>query len=98
MNNSKLSRRTFIHSSSLIAAGTIAGTLARTGQAITADDVERVVKNGRINQSVCKWCYSKLSLDELCAAAAKMGLKSIDLLDPSELPTVKNPPGVFQGE
>jgi hydroxypyruvate isomerase len=51
--------------------------------------VERVVKNGRINQSVCRWCYEKLSLDELCAAAVKMGLKSVELLNPEELPTVK---------
>jgi len=51
--------------------------------------VERVVKNGRINQSVCRWCYGKLSLDELCAAAVKMGLKSVELLNPEELLTVK---------
>ena len=50
---------------------------------------ERVVKNGRINHSVSRWCYNKLSLDELCAAAAKMGLKSVELLNPPELPTVK---------
>jgi hydroxypyruvate isomerase len=89
MNHNKLSRRTFIRSSSLIAAGTIAGTLARAGQAVTADDVERIVKNGRINQSVCKWCYSKLSLDELCAIGKKMGLKAVDLLVPNDFPTLK---------
>ncbi len=89
MNNNELSRRTFIRSSSLIAAGTIAGTLARTGQAITADDVERVVKNGRINQSVSKWCYGKFSLEEMCAVGKKMGLKAIDLLGPNDFPTLK---------
>jgi len=90
MNHSKLSRRTFISSSSLIAAaGTIAGTMARTGQAITADDVERVVKNGRINQSVSKWCYGKFSLEEMCAVGKKMGLKAIDLLGPNDFPTLK---------
>jgi hydroxypyruvate isomerase len=89
MNDNKLSRRTFIRSSSLIAAGTIAGTLARAGQAATTDDVERIVKNGRINQSVCKWCYGNISLDELCAVGKKMGLKAIDLLGPSDFPTLK---------
>jgi hydroxypyruvate isomerase len=89
MNHNKLSRRTFIRSSSLIAAGTIAGTLARAGQAVTADNVERIVKKGRINQSVCKWCYSKLSLDELCAIGKKMGLKAVDLLVPNDFPTLK---------
>jgi hydroxypyruvate isomerase len=57
--------------------------------AAPAAEVSRVVKNGRINQSVCRWCYGDLSLEELCAAAAKMGLKSVELLGPAELGTVK---------
>jgi hydroxypyruvate isomerase len=89
MNHNKLSRRSFIRSSSLIAAGTIAGSLARAGQAVTADDVERIVKNGRINQSVSKWCYGKFSLEEMCAIGKKMGLKAIDLLRPNDFPTLK---------
>ncbi len=78
-----------MRSSSLIAAGTIAGTLARAGQAVTADDVERIVKNGRINQSVSKWCYGKFSVEEMCVIGKKMGLKAIDLLGPNDFPTLK---------
>jgi len=52
------------------------------------DNIERVINNNRLNQSVCRWCYKKLSLDELCAAAKKMGFKSVELLKPDELPTV----------
>jgi len=89
MKQNKLSRRTFIGSGSLIAAGAMTGSLARIGQAVTADDVERIVKNGRINQSVSKWCYGKFSLDELCAVGKKMGLKAIDLLGPNDFPTLK---------
>ena len=89
MNHNKLSRRSFISSSSLVAAGTIAGSLARAGRAVTADDVERIVKNGRINQSVSKWCYGKFSLEEMCAVGKKMGLKAIDLLGPNDFPTLK---------
>ena len=89
MKQNRLSRRTFIRGSSLIAAGTIAGTMARAGHAITADDVDRVVKNGRINQSVSKWCYGKFSLEEICAVGKKMGLKAIDLLGPNDFPTLK---------
>ena len=89
MKQNRLSRRTFIRGSSLIAAGTIAGTMARAGHAITADDVDRVVKNGRINQSVSKWCYGKFSLEEMCAVGKKMGLKAIDLLGPNDFPTLK---------
>src|SRR5579862_8185572 len=36
---------------------------------------------GRIKQSVSRWCYGKLSLEELCAASKKIGLSAIDLLD-----------------
>ena len=89
MKHNKLSRRSFMRSTSLIAAGTIAGSLARAGQAVTADDVERIVKNDRINQSVSKWCYGKFSLDEMCVIGKKMGLKAIDLLVPNDFPTLK---------
>ena len=37
---------------------------------------------GRIHHSVCKWCYPKISLEELCAAGKGMGLESIELLNP----------------
>jgi len=32
-------------------------------------------RKGRINHSVCKWCYPKISLDDLCVAGKQMGLK-----------------------
>ncbi len=88
MNNEKISRRTFIHSTSLLAAGAITGKLSHTAIA-EPSDIEMVVKNGRINQSVCKWCYKDIPLDELCAAAKKMGLKSVELLSVNKLETVK---------
>ena len=80
-----LSRRNFMKAgaASLAALGMGAPSPA------LSDDVERVVKNGRINQSVCRWCYKKLSLEDLCTAAAKMGLKSVELLTPPELPIVR---------
>ncbi|MCY7351407.1 MAG: sugar phosphate isomerase/epimerase, partial [Cytophagaceae bacterium] len=44
---------------------------------------------GRINHSVCRWCYSQISLDDLCKAAKDMGIASIDLVGPTEWPTLK---------
>ena len=41
----------------------------------------------RIRQSVCRWCYQKIPIDDLCAAAARMGLFGIDLLNPDEYET-----------
>ncbi|MHC4242811.1 MAG: hydroxypyruvate isomerase family protein [Planctomycetota bacterium] len=89
MKKDKLSRRSFIGNTSLLAAGAVAGSLTGTGHAAIADNIERIVKIGRINQSVSKWCYGKLSLDELCAVSKKMGIKAIDLLGPRDFATVK---------
>ena len=41
-------------------------------------------RHGRIHQSVSRWCYQKIALDDLCKAAVQMGLKGIDLLQPDE--------------
>ena len=89
MTNDKLSRRTFIYNASLLAAGAIVGSVARKGHAGMASNVEQVVKNGRINQSVSRWCYGRIPLDEFCAVVKKMGLKGIDLLRPKDFPTLK---------
>jgi len=44
---------------------------------------------GRIKQSVSRWCYGKLSLEELCTASKKIGLSAIDLLDEKDWNTPK---------
>lgn len=44
---------------------------------------------GRINHSVCKWCYPDYSVEELAQAAATMGLKSVELLEPDEWPILE---------
>jgi hydroxypyruvate isomerase len=44
-------------------------------------------RKGNIRQSVSRWCYAKMSLDELCAYAAQIGLKGVDLLEPQDFET-----------
>jgi hydroxypyruvate isomerase len=39
---------------------------------------------GRLKQSVARWCYQKISLDDLARAGAEMGLSAIDLVSNSE--------------
>lgn len=41
-------------------------------------------RRGRLKQSVSRWCYQDMPLDALCAAAARIGLDGIDLLQPAE--------------
>ncbi len=77
-----LSRRSFLTTS----AATLAA--ASISQRLSAANAATGSK-GNIHHSACKWCYSKISLDELCAAGKPMGLTSIDLLQPADFPTLK---------
>jgi hydroxypyruvate isomerase len=43
--------------------------------------------SGRLKQSVCRWCYGKMPLDELCRNAAEIGLRSVELLTEKEWST-----------
>jgi len=44
---------------------------------------------GRINHSVCKWCYANIPLEDLCVAGKAMGLQSVELLEVKDFPTLK---------
>jgi hydroxypyruvate isomerase len=79
-----MNRRKFIQSAALAtAAAPLLSGLARAQGAAPAK------LKGNINHSVCRWCYGKISLDDLCAAAKDMGLNAIDLLNPPEFDTLK---------
>jgi hydroxypyruvate isomerase len=56
---------------------------------------------GRLKQSVARWCYSKIPLDDLCRQGADMGLSGIDLVEPEDWPTIRKyglVPTVTQGK
>lgn len=44
---------------------------------------------GRVNHSVCRWCYNDIPLEDLCKAAKNIGLTSIELTGPDEWPVLK---------
>jgi len=50
----------------------------------SAEQTAPIKRKGQIKQSVSRWCYEKIPLDDLCAYAAQIGLKAIDLLGPEE--------------
>ena len=76
-----LSRRSALAASA--AAG--AALAARPAAAAVHEDRPAAdAKKGRLNQSVCKWCFSKMSLEELCGHAKTLGMVGIDLIDPGE--------------
>jgi len=52
--------------------------------------VEKIVKRGRLKQSVSYWCYQgKYKLPEFAKTVADMGLTAIDLLNEEQWPVVK---------
>ncbi len=80
--------------SSAVAASTataLALSAANTASAADQKPAAGAVnaKTGKLKQSFCRWCYSKQSLEELCAKAASLGLYGIDLLDPKDFPLLK---------
>jgi hydroxypyruvate isomerase len=77
----KLSRRTAIASAASLAAASLT---VRLGAADATPELK-----GHIRHSVCKWCYPKVSLEDLCIAGKQMGLQSIELLGPAEWPTLQ---------
>lgn len=44
---------------------------------------------GKVNHSVCRWCYDSIPLEDLCKAAKNIGLSSIELVGPDEWPMLK---------
>ncbi len=54
-----------------------------------SDAASTPARKGRVKQSVCKWCFKDIPLEDFCAAAAAMGLQSVELLGPKEFPILK---------
>jgi hydroxypyruvate isomerase len=50
---------------------------------------ERTPRKGRLKQSVSRWCFGKIPMEDFCREVARMGLVGIDLLGPAEWPVVQ---------
>ena len=87
MINQKLSRRGALKS--LTATGMAVAASSKIAEQLEAANIKPVKLKGNVNHSVCKWCYSKLSLEELAEAASEFGMHSIELLTPDQFPIIK---------
>ena len=76
MSHGKITRR------SALKAGLAVSALASLPRIASGENTGATKK--RIKQAVCRWCYQKMPIDDLCTAAAQMGLFGIDLLNPDE--------------
>lgn len=69
-------------------SGAVAG-ISLAGRIEAAEAALSANLKGRVNHSVCRWCYSTIELEELCQAAKNIGLTSIELTGPEEWPVLK---------
>lgn len=57
--------------------------------------IRRAATKGRINQSVCDWCFlssrspKPMTLEQLCRVSAALGIKSVELVAPKDWPILK---------
>ena len=83
----RVTRRTLLRRSAGLAAVGAAGTVGLSG-----GEVSRAAgaTKGRINQSICQWCFSKYwDVEKMCQVATQLGCKSIELIAPEHWSTLK---------
>jgi hydroxypyruvate isomerase len=79
----KISRRSAFRKTAASSAALVAmSKFVQTMEAATE-------RKGRINHSVCRWCYSKIPLEQLCQAAKDMGIQSVELQGPEQWPVIQ---------
>ena len=83
--NTPISRRSALGRISGGAAALAAANLAPGIRAAETGSLK-----GRVNHSVCKWCYGKIPLEEFCQAGKTIGLQSVELLEVKDFPVLKN--------
>ncbi len=84
----QLSRRSALRT--IAATSAAAAVASGLSHRLTAAEAAIAPKlKGRINHSVCKWCYGKIPLEEFCVAAKEIGLQSVELLEVKDFPTLK---------
>jgi hydroxypyruvate isomerase len=77
-----ISRRDALKTAGVAAAGAMLAGTATAAQG-------KAVKNGRLKQSVCRWCYQRIPLEDFLKQVADMGLPAVDLLQPEEFEVAK---------
>lgn len=79
----RLSRRAVLGQ---VAAGT-AGTMM-AADLVKAENTATAPAKGRIRQSVSRWCYGKMTIDELARHCVRIGYQAIELIGSEDWPAV----------
>jgi hydroxypyruvate isomerase len=88
MNEPVLNRRNAIKR---MGGGMALSAAATLPSIVNATDEPQLytAKNGRIQQSVIHWCFKPMPVEELAGHAARMGMKSVELVTPEYWPKLK---------
>lgn len=74
----------------IVGTTAVLGSSISIGEAFAANEKILGTKlNGKINHSVCRWCYKDIEFETLCKEAVRIGLKSVELTGPEEWPILK---------
>ncbi len=82
-----VTRRTALKA--MLASGAVASVQGLSASNIFNNSAQEPLK-GNIRHSVSKWCFGDIPLDEFCKICKKIGIQSVELLDPEEWPVVFN--------
>ena len=84
-----ISRRSVLKVAAQIGAGS-AIALALPSYGVTEKREPQAATKGRINQSICYWCFEKYwDLPTTCRIASQLGCKSVELVEPQHWPILK---------
>ena len=81
-------RRDFVKLGAVGAGVAAVGLDPARAEAVVAEAAD-VASRAPFRHSVTRWPFAKLSVDELARAAQRIGIQSVELLEPSEYATVK---------
>ncbi|WP_346843236.1 TIM barrel protein [Parabacteroides sp. PF5-6] len=70
------------------AAAAVSGVASATPFASGVSQANSPLK-GNIRHSVSRWCFGRIPMEEFCVACKKIGIESIELLDPADWPVVQ---------
>lgn len=79
-SQARVDRRQLLKASAAAAAAVV----IPSGRSALGASAQASAVKGRLKQSVCRWCYGKMSLEDLCRGAKEIGLKSVELLSENE--------------
>lgn len=63
---------------------------ALPAMSIASSDKRQATGSQSYKHSVCRWCFQKMSLQQLCEVAKSIGIHSVELVNSSEWDTVLN--------